>query len=250
MKSIILKQSTMKRIIIFLLLAIPIISFAQEKATWDYPVKPGSKKWSSLETENDRIKAMQIPIEILNNMQPEEFAKLIANFPLFGYYTAFNTPQEGFNIMFSRFNIYQKLCEKNNISRYLIDIYKDAELSGWKSKSKELTDEYWTLKFNYIEYLLSQEEFILNLNISEKKELIKEAKNKLIQKAQHKSFNSLSGIGATVLIISRVLQNENELDKTLLNNAVFQSFIKTGYLGDERIVEDVLYALENYLNKK
>jgi hypothetical protein len=48
MKSKILKLRAMKFFLI-LLLFLPLISFAQEKVTWDYPVKPGSEEWRKID---------------------------------------------------------------------------------------------------------------------------------------------------------------------------------------------------------
>lgn len=231
-----------------LLLALPVFSFAQQEVAWDYPAKPGSEEWKVLNTETERIDAMQIPEKVLNNMKTEEFAKAIVNFPLFGYYTAFNTPQNGFNVMFSRFNIFQKLCENDELGTQLIKIYKDAEMYGWKTKSNELKEDYWTLKFSYIEYLLAQNEILTSLDELEKKELIIEVREKLNKKIKHESFNSLSGIGASTLIIGRIL--ENEVKKELLDSSEFQYFIKSGHLRNGKLAENILNVSQKYLNNK
>ena len=110
----------MKILLLLLIFVLPNFLYGQEANSWDFPIRPGSAEWKKYKEESHRIEAMQIPEEIINKMDAKEFAHTIVNFPLFGYYSAFNTPQEGFNIMFSRFNIFKKLCERNNIDKHFI----------------------------------------------------------------------------------------------------------------------------------
>lgn len=52
----------MKKIILFLLIVLPFFSFAQnEKVTWDYPIKPGSKEWLAVPDFLKRLDLLNIP---------------------------------------------------------------------------------------------------------------------------------------------------------------------------------------------
>ena len=43
--------------------------FAQQsEVDWDYPIKPGSMEWKKLKNSYKKIKACQIPDEILSNL--------------------------------------------------------------------------------------------------------------------------------------------------------------------------------------
>lgn len=65
MKPTILKLTTRKKIILCLLIIIPVISYFQERATWDFPVKPGTESWKLLKNNPEKVSVCQIPDQIL-----------------------------------------------------------------------------------------------------------------------------------------------------------------------------------------
>lgn len=237
------------KLLTILIILIPLFCFSQiEERQWDFPVKPGYKEWNALRTEKDRISAMQVPTELLNRMTSEDLILTCVNFPLFGYFTAFNTPQEGFNIMFSRFNIFSKICEKDSVGKHLIKVYEDAGMNGWRSMGNKLHNKYWTLKLNYLEYLIGQNEIVLNLDKKEKIQLMKLAKLKYNQKRANESFNSLSGISSSLLLISRILNSDKMLTKSSGELKLLQHFLDTGQLDNTEIIDKILNSSELYLN--
>jgi uncharacterized protein (UPF0335 family) len=226
---------------------------AQEKKTiWDYPVQPGMEKWEQLQTEKERISAVQVPEEILVKLSSEEIVQLCLLFPSFGYFTAFNTPQEGFNIMLSQFNIFRHLLSKKDVGRSLIDVYKDAGMSGFKKNSH--ANAYWVIKLDYLELILSQKEILQSLTSTEKIELLLESQKKFSAKIKDESFASLPSLQFTVRIMANILDVEKyqELKKT--NKQIIEKFIKTGLIDDPAIMNDIVNMTDNYVrsfnNKK
>jgi len=192
---------------------------------------------------------MQLPEKELDEMSAEDLVLTCVNFPLFGYFTAFNTPQEGFNIMFTRFNIFKKICEKDSTGHYLIKIYKNAGLNGWKQRIYKLEEKYWTLKLSYLEFLISQNEVISRLDKHEKIELLLIAKTNFNQKIVHESFNSFAGISSTLLLIAKILNSEKALDDLELESKKsIQYFFETGLLNSPEIIDKILISTELYLN--
>jgi hypothetical protein len=179
-------------------------------------------------------------------MSTENLIDACINFPLFGYYTAFNTPQEGFNIMFSRFNIFNKICEKENIGQHLIMIYQDAGTNGWQQFEYKFGNEYWTIKLNYLEYLIAQNGIVSRLSQKDKTELVKIAKTKLIEKVNHESFNSLPGISSTLLLMSKILESSRDRS-AFPEKGEIQRFLSTGFLYSTEIIEDILKSADIYL---
>ena len=238
----------MRKIFIILFTIVPVFLFAQERITWSYPVKPRTDEWNSLKTENERINAMQIPKEVLNKMSTSDLIDACINFPLFGYYSAFNSPLEGFNIMFSRFNVFHKICEKDSVGQYFIKIYSDATMKGWEKLDNKFDNEFWTLKLAYIEYLISQKEIIYKLNEPEKFELLKIARTKFYQKKTHESFNSIPGISSSLLLMSRILYFDM-VRSSLPEQKNVQNFIETGVLNDAEVIDEILNSTEQYLTR-
>ena len=49
---------------------------------WDYPVKPGSKEWQQLTTQELKVRACQIPDELLSQISTKDLVELCLNYPL------------------------------------------------------------------------------------------------------------------------------------------------------------------------
>ncbi len=233
----------MKKVILILFMFIPVVMLGQ---TWDYPVKPGTEEWNNLKTEKERIEAMQIPIDILNKMSTDDIINTCIKFPLFGYYSAFNSPQEGFNIMFMRFNIFSQLCKKKDLGRKFISIYKNAGLDGWVDKKKHFDDKYWTLKLNYMEYLMGQDEILMNMTEKEKKELSILVMKKCRQKQLNESFNSISGISSSLFLLTKIMNTDKNMKHSLLQIDC-SNIIKTGLLTRLEDIDKILNYTNSYI---
>jgi len=217
----------MKKILILLLcFATCSIVYAQTetKITWDYPVKPGMEEWNQLITEKERIEALQVPDNILASLSSKEIVDLCITFPAFGYFTAYNTPQEGFSIMFDRFNIFKHLLLRKDAGKSLIIVYKDAGMSGFKTMP--YPNDFWSIKLDYLELMLTQKEILQSLTLAEKIELLQEAKLKYIEKINNDTFSSLPSVLFTTRIIASILDIEeyqglNTFAKKTNNNPIY-----------------------------
>ena len=94
-----------KRVLILIMQICLLTCIANAQVTWDYPVKPGMEECNRLETEQERIDVLQVPKDVLESLSPEEVVRLCISFPSFGHFSVFSTPQNGFSIMLSRYNI-------------------------------------------------------------------------------------------------------------------------------------------------
>ena len=232
---------------IFCLLACAVN--AQEQATWDYPVKPGTEEWNRIQTEPERIAAVQIPEEILEKLSSDDIVRLCITFPLFSDFTYFNTPQEGFEVMVARFNLFARLLEKKDTGRRLIDAYKDTDMKGFKTLPYSC--EFWTIKLNYLELLLTQRSILQSLMSGEKLELLKEARKKFSEKMDSNSFSSFYGVLSTVRIMAGILDMEAYQEWLLSpNRQKADRFLQTGRLGDVSLIEEIVRMTDNYLNNK
>ena len=232
-----------KKLILLTMLFSPILLFGQ---IWSYPVRPGTEVWNNLKTEKERIEAMQIPVDILNKMSTDDIIYACINFPLFGYYSAFNSPQEGFNIMFMKFNIFSKLCEKKDLVKKLIPIYKNAGLDGWIDKKNSLDNKYWTLKFSYLEYFLGQNEILVNMTEEEKIELTNLAIIKYEEKKLNESYNSISGISSSLFLLTKIM-NTNEKMKHSLLQIDCSEIIRTGLITRLEDINKILNYANNFI---
>ena len=221
----------------------------RNQMSWDYPVKPGMEEWNNLKTEQERIDALQVPENILTNLSSDEFVKLCISFPSFGHYTAFNTPQEGFSIMVSRYKFFQYLLSKKDVGKYLIVAYKDADMSGFRTLP--FSNDFWTIKLDYLELVISQKNILESLTQEEKVELLLETQVKVYEKANSETFSSIPGLQSSIRILAGILDIDEypELNQSSKRQMI-TSFIQTGILEDTSLIDYILDMSNNYINAK
>jgi len=218
--------------------------------SWDYPIKPGMEAWYSLNTEEERIAAVQVPENILATLSSEEVVGLCITFPSFGHFTAWDTPQEGFNVMLSRYNILRHLLLRNDVGRILITAYKDASMTGFRTLP--YSDEFWQLKLLYLELLLSQKEILQSITPDEKLELITEARSRYFEKLNNENSASLPEILFSLRIMATILDVERypELMASPNREAII-GFINSGWLSDKGLpIGEIGRMTDNYINSK
>jgi len=216
-------------------------------AVWDYPLKPGMEKWSLLKTEWERIFAVQVPEDILGQLSAEDAVYLCITFPRFGYFGAFNTPQEGFSIMLSEFNIFRHLLSRNDVGRELIKAYKDAGMAGFKTLP--YSNEFWPIKLYYLELILSQREILQSLTLEEKRELLFEARRKCSEKVVTEGFASLLGVLFSVRIMASILDMEAHPEFLASSNRdATTQLIQTGRVsGTVPPIDEIIKITDKYL---
>lgn len=154
----------MRKIIIFLLLVIPIISFAQENVTWDYPIKPGSEEWKGFQSSMEMVDACQIPDNILNSISTKELLNICLRYPMFLDIHFANNLQDGLDIIIPSFNGLAELLNRDDCPEVLMDkYYKETPCDVKLKKGNN------TLKLFYLELLISQEHIITQLEESKEK---------------------------------------------------------------------------------
>lgn len=78
---------------------------------YEYPVQPGSDKWTNFINHNSMASVCQIPKSILTIMSTDKLLEAVLKYPLLGDIFAFNSDQEGFDVVTSRFNGLQEFFE-------------------------------------------------------------------------------------------------------------------------------------------
>ena len=217
---------------------------------WDYPVKPGMEEWNALETEEERIAVLQVPETILATLSPDDAVSLCIKLPAFFLFTAWDTPQDGFNVMLSRYNILRHILSRKDVGGSLIAAYKDADLSGFKTLP--YSNEFWSLKLFYLELLLSQKEILQSLTPEEKLELITEARSKFIEKIDNENFASLPGLLFSFKIMASILDvEEYEEFMASPHKEAITRFINTGWWFDDiPPIDEIFIITNNYINFK
>jgi hypothetical protein len=226
------------------------IELRSDAISYDYVVKPGTEAWNVLETEQERIDALQIPEEISKSLSPDEVVRLSIELPAFLLFTAFNTPQDGFSIMLERYNILKSLVSRKDVGASLIAAYKDAGMGGFKTLP--YSNEFWSIRLYYIELLLSQNAILLSLSPEEKLELLIAAMEKFTDKVSNEAFATLPGVIFTVRIMACILDIEKYPEFSVLSDKHATTILlQSGWwLNETPPINEIVKAADNYINSK
>ena len=201
------------KIFLLVLLFCPLLIFGQK---WNYPVKPGTKKWATLKSGKDKLKACQIPDDVLRNLPSPDLAILCMEYPLFFEYTAFNDEQQAILIMIENFNGLKELSKRKDGTLSLMKIYsqmKIQENEGYIEKGENSS----VLHYQYIELLLFSDIFLNKLNVQEQKKIVVDKYDKKL-----KHIN-IYGIKKSLLLGAKIIGNVYPASK---NKSAIQNYLK------------------------
>jgi hypothetical protein len=238
----------MKKLLFFCCCFLSIIATGQTiDQPFVFPVKPGSKEWAALKTEDDRFKAMQIPDNILHRLSTPALIATCINFPAFGYITAYDNMQTGFEMILSKFNGLLELSKRKDAGKSFIEIYQSAGLKGFEGQHSNLDSNFWSIKFSYFEVLMSQNPLIESLDKQQKTDLLSIAQDKIKIK-ESSDFFSRSSISSSAFLMARVLQSLSDpnLESEKLKNEPLKNFINTSNLTDDKVLDKILEISSKY----
>ncbi len=214
-------------------------------------IKPGTKEWSSLKTEKERFKAIQLPDKLLDTISTDELINICLNSPIYGYFSAFNSFDEGIQITINNYNGLRELLSRDNAARKLLKIYTKMDTTGYNNPGIKYDNKYWTLKFLFLELIFSQESFLDFLKSEERVELLRISRKKIDMKKKSDKFSTMYGCQPSVLILSKVMKkiDKENYSKKVKENKKIERFNKYGYPCDLKTMDDIINHCDIYLNK-
>ena len=217
-----------------------------QTATWDYPVKPGTPEWTTFETHDQMLEAIQIPESILRALTTKELVEICLNYPLYGDIFAYNSLQDGFRSNVSKnFNGIQELFRRKDNAQCLLNVLKNYDLLTLESREHASTDlkigeSIW--KHSFLEVLMSQESVLTNANAEQQREIaVLSARNMLIKERREQVYGYQS-LESSAYLLGTTLKTGNS-KATLSPN--LERFLKDGTTCDVTLMIEEL--VNNYI---
>ena len=213
----------------------------------EYP-KYGSEEWKKL-SRAERKKSLQIPENQLKTISKTELIEAYLNFPLTPLIDAYNNRQKGFQRICDEFDGLKELMKREDVGACLINYYKQLEPDKYEESWGSIKRGNFSLRINYIELLISQEEIINNLKENEVKALLKDLLKKMDLKNKHYKLHSGYGLQATAFPITKLLYlkgKSNGYSQRIKNVSGMDSFIAGERISLERI-PDIIIIANDYL---
>ncbi len=194
---------------------------------YNFPVKPGTEEWNNLETEADRLEALQIPENLLSTMSTQDLIITCLNYPAMAYFSAYNNPQDGMNVIIQRFNGLKELMKRSDAPNILLSTYKEMGTKMALNK-QDLNQFFWSIRRCYFEWLLAQDDIIDKMSDEDKSELMKDAIEKLYTKIDKQEEYSGIDYQPTLTILSKVQKKiTNKSNLNIENSALEQLITKS-----------------------
>lgn len=147
-----------------------------DNMSWDYPVKPGTELWKSLESNEAKVEACQIPQNILEELSDSILLELCLNYPLLNDFYAFENYDKGIDKLIGDFNGIRELFLRENKSKVFLSKYNNLIINPFileKEISNIAKGEYIVL-ISTIELLISRPEMQKGLIFSDQKNIMQE----------------------------------------------------------------------------
>lgn len=234
----------MKKVILTFLVIVPLISFAQNKITWNFPIKPGSTEWGNAISYQERLNLYNIPGNLLDIISTKELIGTCLNYPEIRLIFTRNDLQLGYNHISQIFNGYKELESRNDAGKELLRIYKSYNPGGFDKNSTNLEIGNHIIEFTYIELLIAQSNILKNLSSTEVNELRIECIRKFKEKKDLQEFYGVIGLETTALVLARIYKKY--LSETIpeFNDAKYQSFVNNAIVYDPLILDKIVAKCE------
>ena len=214
---------------------------------WDYPVKPGMEEWKQFQSNEEKVRACQIPEELLSSLSTEDLTDLCLRYPLLWDFFAFNNTNDGLDKLFRDLNGIRELYKRKDVSTYLTQRYveKIQSLSYLDDANSNIEKGLFVVYVSVLEGLLSRIEQKEN-----EEECLKEVLRALVAgyEGKLKYIDYFKGFGLRTNFYTRahVIANmEPSFVERLLqkgNNAALHS----GMISDEQtvnVIDELSYQL-------
>lgn len=238
----------MKKIIIVLLLAIPIILFAQEKVTWDYPVKPGSEEWRYT-SYTEKLQKNQPPMSLMNKLTSMELLELCMEYPFNMDILLFNNPNAGMRKVLQQSTCWQEYIKREDALSVLLNEYEKRPASGSEINADKNMKNKTIINTFFLEKIISESSILKSSDLEIQKLLLKG----LIKKHEDKKFFPTRYSGFTycssLSAILKVLESQDLLDSGIINNNDFHNLIESGISNNEGLEAEILNKAKGFTTK-
>lgn len=242
-----LNLKNMKYLLLIILLALYMPVRAQDTGTtWDYPIRPGTEEWLAIKDYHERLKTLNIPEEILDELPTTELARICLDYPqMLLVFTRDNliTGLQGISL---QFNGFYELAKRKDAGAELVKIYKDLSPEDYSSLGPVAKAD-----FIYIELQLGSLSILENMSRDERVELLKMSYEKFNRKI--KSWGKLNSweFNANLWEMAQIYN----LDSNIKDSAeYFQKYLKeflfNARIKDVDFADELVNEIENYINNE
>lgn len=241
----------MKRLLTGLLLVfyLPINTNGQSNVEpYDFPVKKGTEEWTNLKSSEEKIKACNIPVDLLKQMDSKALAATCLNYPLFIEVLFANNIQQGFSALAKNFNGFQELSVRKDAGEALIGLYLNVHNRHFKESWDDTAKGNYAFEYTFIELLLGQESTITNLDRDEKVRLKNLAINVFDKKNNLIDVFGEFGLNNTAYVLAKILISDGQqhLISKSVSSRELDTYLRTSQFSNKELLHAIYNASKAY----
>jgi hypothetical protein len=216
------------------------------ETVWDYPIKTNTTEWLQLKSTEDMYKVCQIPENVLSKLSTEDLVEIVLNYPALPTLLIFNSPQDGFDNLYSKFNGIQALLNRKDAGTFLLNKYKSLSLSDFDSRWTLEKQGAFAHKYYYLEIILAQPQVIYSLNSNERRDFLKETLKKLDEKLSLDELFGGVAVGVNTWVLARTLKAEKKLFLESFDSADIDDLLNSGFV-NVNLLQPVYQQSKSYI---
>jgi hypothetical protein len=223
------------------------------KDAYQFPVRPGSAEWRAFTSHAEMLAATQIPDHVLKQISTEGLIETVLTYPLLSDIFAFNSTQEGFDAVKSRFNGLQALLARHDAGRKLLSRYREMDPATVTQAASSTMQGNIAIEFVYVETLLAQPEIMSQMSAQEQRVLLSETLKKGQQKQNAADVYGILSQEATTLVMGKALNQVDPKAVTELSrNEAVKAFLESGFMvrDDLSTLNNIVTQAQKTLNQK
>ncbi|HEY9422833.1 MAG TPA: hypothetical protein VIW92_15580, partial [Thermoanaerobaculia bacterium] len=212
---------------------------------YEYPIRPGSAVWKTLQSHDDMVRVTQVEESLLASMSDEGLVRTVLSYPLLGDVLAYNSPQQGFDAIRSQFGGLRELLGREGAAELLLRRYQQTDAADVPAVLSLEEQGRRTRDLFHVEILLAQPEILAGMNDELLDELLLETLVKREQKLERLEVYGFAGLESTAFTAVRALERAQPGPAT--RNKVSQkmnAFLETGGPATIEVLDSIFARTE------
>lgn len=233
------------RFLVFIATFLSFTPLFSQETGWDYPIRPGSEEWATLPTTADRIKAIQVPEDILHRLSDQQLLDLILNYPFFTSYILSDNPFDGYQRTMVTLNAYRELKSRPESLNLIFDHYNRMDLSQINKLGESAEIGRFALRVSAIELMIT--DFSMDRKLSpEESEKILEG---ISRKYKEKSVNEVEllslGKLTTAFLAANLMNGQDHLKNRISEKEELDRFVTNIRAVNNDFVDKIINQISN-----
>jgi len=218
---------------------------------WDYPVKPGTEEWKNTK---DRIKACQIPENILLSLSTEDLTELCLRYPFIDDFYYFNTIHQGIERLFDTFNGIRELYTREDVSKELLKHYqaKIQNISLLDKSTSRFERGLFIKSISVLEVLLSRCQSSNDVSKDNYREILQHLVAGYEKKIEYAEKFKGTGFQTNFFSRAHIIQKISEQSMEGLSSKDRNSVLYSGMANEQsvRLIDELSYQLTQKYHEK